>query len=435
MKFFMRLFFKSNLLSILAILLIGQVLQGQDCKLFTAPPSEYEAEPLFTRVEANWFAEWLEHVGAFYPQKLEKQEKWLNPYMKVSFASSMHEDSYASDVTNLPGPTLNNVVVQYFRSREKGEGFSGMVPSYAFLDENTMIAPSFGRASTTLLIIDISDTLKILDRLLIPGRGSKALELAGKKGRLKIFKDTSGGAYFYLSDKNHVYIPGTNNAIIRVTIEDRKFVKENIQYIDLERQILDGSLSDEGLDDKEALNKLTSLMPDKYGNIWFTSKYGIIGLIHRNDKFENSDCPKVYSTLINQFGVLPKIEQFLGVTLESEDEVEALRTLKETGEFTPEMRTAFREEFQVDEGTREEIQNSFSINEDGVFIVSNMALYKLRFDETTKRIVLDPEWDKNFTELIYDNDRTEKSGQLNNGSGTTPTLIGHEYVVGRVSSG
>jgi len=64
-----------------------------------------------------------------------------------------------------------------------------------------------------------------------------------------------------------------------------------------------------------------------------------------------------------------------------------------------------------------------------VFIVSNMALYKLRFDEATKRIVLDSEWEKNFEGLIYDNDRTQKSGQLNNGSGTTPTLIGHEYVV------
>ena len=292
-----------------------------------------------------------------------------------------------------------------------------------------MIAPSFGRATTTLVIIDIRDSLKVIDRLSIPGRGSSALELAGKKGRLKIFKDTSGGAYFYLSDNNHVYIPGTNNAIIRVTIKDRKFVKENIQYIDLEKQILGGSLQDEGLDEKEALNKLTSLVPDKDGNIWFTSKYGIIGMIHRSDKMEGSDCPKVYSTLISQFGALPKIEKFFAQTLESEDEVEALRMLKESGEFTPEVRAAFREQFHVDEGTREEIQNSFSINEDAVFIVSNMALYKMGFNDDTKQFELDPEWNKNFSELVYDNDRLQKSGHLNNGSGTTPTLIGDEYVV------
>ena len=171
--------------------------------------------------------------------------------MKVRFASSMHEDPYATDVTNLAGPTMEDLNVQYFRVREKGEGFSGMVPSYAFLDENTLIAPSFGRASTTLVMIDITDTLKVIDRIPIPGRGSTALELAGKKGRLRIFKDTSGGAYFYLSDNNHVYVPGTNNAIIRITIQDRQFVKEDVQYIDLGQQILDGSLRDEGLDEKK----------------------------------------------------------------------------------------------------------------------------------------------------------------------------------------
>jgi hypothetical protein len=349
-----------------ATFLVATIVHGQGCKTFTPPPSEYEADPIFTHVEAGWFPEWLEQQGEVYPQSLEAQEKWLNPYMKVAFASSMHEDPYASDVTNLPGPTMDNLNVQYFRVREKADGFSGMVPSYAFLDENTLIAPSFGRATTTLVIIDITDTLKVIDRLPIPGRGNTALELAGKKGRLKIFKDTSGGAYFYLSDKNHVYIPGTNNAIIRVTIEDRKFVKEDIQYIDLESQILGGSLKDEGLDEKDALNKLTSLVPDKEGNIWFTSKYGIIGMIHRTDKFEGSDCPKVYSTLISQFGALPKIEKYFGQKLDSEDQVEALRMLKETGEFTPEVRIAFREQFQVDPGTREEIQNSFSINEDAV---------------------------------------------------------------------
>ncbi len=414
---------------IITILILYQNVNAQGCKTFTPPPSEYVAEPIFTRVESGWFPEWLEQKGEVYPQSLEAQEKWLNPYMKVRFARSMHEDPYATDVTYLPGPTLENLEVQYFRVREKGDGFSGMVPSYAFLDENTLIAPSFGRATTTLVIIDISDSLKVIDSLPIPGRGSTALELAGKKGRLKIFKDTSGGAYFYLSDRNHVYIPATNNAIIRVTIEDRKFVKENVQYIDLERQILDGSLRDEGLDDKEGLNKLTSLVPDKDGNIWFTSKYGIIGLIHRNDKFEGSDCPKVYSTLISQFGALPKIERFFGQTLDSEDEVEALRMLKETGEFTPEVRIVFREQFQVDKGTREEIQNSFAISEDGVFIVSNMALYKMRFNDETKQFELDTEWKSNFDELVYDNDRTQKSGQLNNGSGTTPTLIRDEYVV------
>ncbi len=66
-------------------------------------------------------------------------------------------------------------------------------------------------------------------------------------------------------------------------------------------------------------------------------------------------------------------------------------------------------------------QNSFSINEDGVFIVSNMALYKMKFNDDTKQFELDPEWNKNFSDLVYENDRIQKSGHLNNGSGTTPS--------------
>jgi hypothetical protein len=56
--------------------------------------------------------------------------------------------------------------------------------------------------------------------------------------------------------------------------------------------------------------------------------------------------------------------------------------------------------------------------------VTNYALYKLRFNEEKKMIELDPKWVKNFTEgggLIYNNDHKVKPGQLNAGSGTTPT--------------
>ena len=45
---------------------------------------------------------------------------------------------------------------------------------------------------------------------------------------------------------------------------------------------------------------------------------------------------------------------------------------------------------------------------------------------------MDPKWQKNFNELddlIYDNDGTQKKGQLNDGSGTTPTLMDDRFVV------
>ncbi len=84
----------------------------------------------------------------------------------------------------------------------------------------------------------------------------------------------------------------------------------------------------------------------------------------------------------------------------------------------------------IDKDTREEIQNSFSVGKDGVYIVSNFALYKFRFNEKTKKIELDPKWEETFKEgdLVYDNDWSNKPGHLNTGSGTTPTLMGDDYV-------
>lgn len=86
----------------------------------------------------------------------------------------------------------------------------------------------------------------------------------------------------------------------------------------------------------------------------------------------------------------------------------------------------------IDPDTREEIQNSFSVGKDGVYIVSNIGLYKLRFNDETKQIEMDPKWEKTFTatgDLIYPNDGIQKKGQLNDGSGTTPTLMDDRFVV------
>ncbi len=59
-----------------------------------------------------------------------------------------------------------------------------------------------------------------------------------------------------------------------------------------------------------------------------------------------------------------------------------------------------------------------------------MALYKFFFNEKTKKIEMDPKWKETFKkgDLIYPNDFSYKPGQLNNGGGTTPTLMGDRFV-------
>jgi len=69
----------------------------------------------------------------------------------------------------------------------------------------------------------------------------------------------------------------------------------------------------------------------------------------------------------------------------------------------------------------EEIENSFAVDEDGgVYIVSDLALYRFDADATGAPSIT---WRE-----VYQNTGAVKPGQVNAGSGTTPTLLGTDWV-------
>lgn len=68
----------------------------------------------------------------------------------------------------------------------------------------------------------------------------------------------------------------------------------------------------------------------------------------------------------------------------------------------------------------EEIQNGFSVDLDAMYIVSDHRMYAMRADASGMPTVL---WQEN-----YDRGSGRKVGTINQGSGTTPTLIGDDYL-------
>jgi hypothetical protein len=76
-------------------------------------------------------------------------------------------------------------------------------------------------------------------------------------------------------------------------------------------------------------------------------------------------------------------------------------------------------EVQVLRLAGEEIENSFSTSPDGTYIVSDHAMYRFERAPQGLRVV----WRE-----PYDRGRRRKVGQINQGSGTTPTLLGEDYV-------
>lgn len=404
-------------------------LSGQECVVKTnmKPEKDFKSITQFAQMDISWYDEWLEHTGGdkLLPEPLKPQEQWDHPYMKNGYTSAMHEGPRASDVSNRPGPTLKNVKAQYFHVLQKGGDFSGMCPTFTFINDSTMATLSFGRATTTLLLLDVKDTISVLDHVRVPGRGNTALELAGKKGRGKIFTNTAGGAYSYLSGNDRIYIPGANNNLLRVTIKDRMF-EDEVESLDIGSQVEAGNLIDSDLADKDKLNQLTAIMPDYEGNIWFTSRQGVIGVLERDEKSPKG-CPKINYTFIGYFGFEEKIKKYYPHAMGIVDNVEDLQN---SDSVSTEVRKYVRGILKNDDDSREEIQNSFSVGKDGVYIVTNYALYKFRFNKKTKRIELDPKWKEAFKkgELIYANDLTRKPGHLNAGSGTTPTLMDDRFV-------
>ncbi|HEY6880338.1 MAG TPA: hypothetical protein VI299_20080 [Polyangiales bacterium] len=106
-------------------------------------------------------------------------------------------------------------------------------------------------------------------------------------------------------------------------------------------------------------DRITAVMPDWDGRYWFTGRHGVVGVVTGEE---------VHAT------VLPD----------------------------------------------EEIENSFSVGPDGVYIVSDHALYRYQSGPDNSPVVV---W-----RASYDRGTKRKIGQINQGSGTTPTLLGESYV-------
>jgi hypothetical protein len=107
---------------------------------------------------------------------------------------------------------------------------------------------------------------------------------------------------------------------------------------------------------------VTTALPDWQGRYWFVTRYGLVGTVDRDSG--------------------------------------AIKLLELSGE---------------------EIQNSFAVGPDGVYIVSDHAMYGFVAEagSGTPRII----WRE-----VYDRGTRRKPGMINQGSGTTPTLLGTDYV-------
>ena len=265
-----------------------------------------------------------------------------HPFMAQHGASCMHVDPYTTNAYDWPGPRGRDPEVT-----TRSNGFlGGECPTVNFDREGRIITACVNQRVPSLLLLD-PDTLQVLARHDLPARRTPLLRIR------EMVDDTSGGAYFYLDQLDRAVIGAADGSIRIVRLDESTGSPRFV--IDAEHDLTRALALGEG-----RLDKITAVVPDYQGNLWFVARYGTVGFVSRDG---------------------------------------AVRSLRLEGE---------------------EIENSFSVANEGAYIVSDHALYRFEVGPRgTPRVV----WRE-----TYDRGSRRKLGQINRGSGTTPTLLGEDYV-------
>jgi hypothetical protein len=176
--------------------------------------------------------------------------------------------------------------------------------------------------------------------------------------------EDSSGAYFYLDNEDRVVMADSTQTVRRIGHRqdesgDWEFYDDGSW--DLSDVVPHDCVSPTNRNPEGECDPITAVMPDFDGLVWWATRYGRVG------------------TLDTASG--------------------AVRILRIDGE---------------------EIQNGFSVAENGVFIVSDHAMYRFAADAEGNPAI---GWRE-----AYDRGEKRKVGTINQGSGTTPTLLGDDYV-------
>jgi len=288
------------------------------------------------------------------PEPLAPKRVPMHPAMS-SHSNCIHDDSYMSDVMHNPGPTESRPRVDYFQN---DGGMGGLCPAFGFDSKERLVTVTFTSKSAHVMRLE-PRSLEVRAAVAIPPRKVKCKSFL-RDGFDGIFRDTSGGAYYFVDHRDRAVVPATTDELW-IVADDHVASR-----IDLK-----AALAQRGT----ANDKLTATLPDWSEDedfYWFVSRLGVVGLADAR----TGRC--THSVLLPPAG-----DRF------------------------------------------EEIQNGLAVNENGAFVVSNYALYN--FVRDGSRIV--QKWRTPYARLDESGPNPEpKPGQIDFGSGTTPTLMDRKFI-------
>lgn len=279
-----------------------------------------------------------------------------HPFMAFE-GGGLHGNAYNSDVHITPGPAGHNLEVL---TRSVSPTPGGLCPTITFDKEGRIVAMCAAFLGFELNLFE-PHTLKLLARYRLPTRPS-TFEAAVKLNIDIIFLDTSGGSYFYLDNEDRAVLANARQEIVRIGHRQNESGAWEFYESD------NWNLADVAPHDCMDINNwfstgecdpITSVMPDYQGLIWWVSRRGRVGTV-------------------NPATGIKAVHHFEG----------------------------------------EEIENSLSADETGMYVITDHALYFMTANSAGKPQAV---WREE-----YPRSNVYRYGNINNGSGSTPTLMDTE---------
>jgi len=304
-----------------------------------------------------------------------------HPFMASPDQATIHTDSYNSDVHRNAGVLGNNSEVT--TRLGPGHPFGGMCSTTTFDKDGYLVSLCASFLSFQLHLMD-PNTLELLAVHYLPSRPT-TFEMVVKADPGIAMTDTSGGAYHYMDNQDRIVLADSEQQITR--IGHRKNAAGQWEFYEDGRWDMTDVVPDDCFNWNNLLpsgecDPISAVLPDAEGNIWWATRMGRFGALN----------PETGEKIASRFWAETKerADNKQGAAAGSEKQVE-------------------------------EIQNSFASDKDAVYIATDHALYALRVAADGKSI-------ERLWKQTYDRGSEVKVGAINQGTGTTPTLLGDDYI-------
>lgn len=283
-----------------------------------------------------------------------------HPRLNMRGHNGMHGDAYNSDTHPYAGPVGTNLRVD---SADMSNLIGGQCGNTLFTSDGILISycADFSKSAIYAMTRTSAGFKKVAPELVLPNRESSAT------GDIRvIMNDTSGGAYFHLDNQDRVVLVDADNNLRLIRLDTNpgggsythRFVEA--ASFDLDVGIPPVTLPDHTQEQPD----VTNVMPDWHVSdlYWFVTREGHVGTVDISS----------------------------GAVAASDIHVAQL--------------------------PGEEIQNAMAMDAQGIYVVSDHAMYRFDLGAAYEPTVV---WRQ-----TYDRGSAPKPGQINQGSGTTPTLMG-----------